>query len=142
MFKQLEKNILVLSSYICACCTFILIFHINWCERDFFDNSDDRHLGIIAAFILFLTVFLLVIFHLILFTYNLIGLLKSRSKEQYKKLFTFIVGVMLAIIWAITFSYVSNNGTCDWFWGPGDSGLVYIGLTALTVNYYYLKIRG
>lgn len=139
MFKQLENNILVLSSYICACCTFVLIFHINWCEREFFDNADDRHFGIIAAFILFLTVFILVLFHLILFVYNLIGLLKSRGKKQYQKLITFIVGVISAIFYAIMTNYVSNNGTCDWFWGPGDSGLVYIGIAALTINYCYLK---
>jgi hypothetical protein len=73
--------------------------------------------------------------YLILFFYHLYFTLKYKIKRSVNFLRIFGLSTLLFLIWIITTLLVNNNGYYDLFWGPGDSGLFYVSVSSLVVNY-------
>ncbi|NDK56107.1 hypothetical protein [Pontibacter fetidus] len=121
-----------------ALATVILFYYMD--KRVIYKAYENRSaLGEITMYLLGLSILLQALTHLVLAVINTIKLIQKKDARYKHRLYCLGLGLGFAGTWFVVMRKLANNGTEDFFWGPLDTGLVFIGICACIVNFLYLK---
>ena len=119
----------------------ITLKNIGMSDRQYYginNKQDITTLGeyITGIFILGLIIQFIASFFLILFHFY--NLFKHKSDLSEKILRVYGSTILLIIIWGLITSLIQKNGQNDLLWGPGDTGLFFVSVVSLLINYLIL----
>ena len=107
-------------------------------EAEYYGIKNNKWVTTVGEFfsqVFILSVLLQAFIYFILFLFHLYSLL--RYKREYNKMMIkiFSWGIILFSVWVAITITVSSNGRHDLFWGPADTGLFFMSISSLIINY-------
>jgi hypothetical protein len=120
---------------------FFSIYSVNKCEGEFWGEDEfmPNHFGFILDILLCMLIIspLVYIASLLFHLYN--GFIK-KAIQSILILKIFLLGIGTFLLWLVITFMVGHNGHCDLFWGPADSGFIFLSLSFIIFNYLLISV--
>jgi hypothetical protein len=120
----------------------ISLYSIGDCEGEFFGGEDHSPNTLQLIFVLLFWIFILVspFVYITSFILHLYYGLIHKSKKSILMIKIFTLEIVVIIFWLIITLMNKDNGHCDLFWGPADTGFVFLSFSLLIFNYLIISI--
>jgi hypothetical protein len=116
----------------------VTLKNIGMSEAEYYGIKNNKWVTTVGEFftqVFILSVLLQAFIYFILFFFNLYILLKYKREDVKIMIRIFSLAILLFSIWLVITLNVSSNGRNDLFWGPADTGLFFMSISSLIINY-------
>jgi amino acid permease len=112
--------------------------NIGMSEARYYGVENDKWMTTLGEFINGIFIWSLLfqsIIYFTLFVCHLYLLMKRKDRDSLVMVKIFCLAFVLFLIWLCITLILSGNGKHDLLWGPADTGLFFVSISSLLINY-------
>jgi hypothetical protein len=112
--------------------------NLGMSEAQYYGIQNDKWNTTLGEFItgIFLwTILIQIVVYFILFFYHLYITIRKKNKDSFVMIKIFSLAILLCAIWIFLTLALTDNGKYELLWGPADTGLFFVSMSSLFINY-------
>ena len=140
--NTIQKWFSYLHFFMAAFIFIVSLYSIGDCEGEFFGGEGHSPNALEFMYIIPFWIFILAspFVYMTSFLLHLYYGLIHKSKKSLLMIKIFTLEIALIIFWIFITLLVKDNGQCDIYWGPADTGFVFLSISSLIFNYLIISI--